>query len=60
MRVRDQTSNDSQDCERVNLHVSRSLGHKLLIHGDEGIVLLIYVQILDNALSQKVLEVFQA
>ena len=59
MWVGDEAGHDSQNCERIDLHMSRSWADILLIHSDVSIVLFIDIEVLYDALSEEVLEVFQ-
>ena len=57
MRVRNQTGNDTENGERVDLHVRRGLLYLLLIHRYVCIVFFVYVKVLEDAFTQEVLEV---
>lgn len=56
MRVWNEASNYSKDSEGLNLQVSSLLVAILLIEGNEGIVLFIHIQILNQPSFQKVSE----
>jgi len=59
MWVGNEARNDSKDREWVNLEMSRLWADYLLIHSNKRVVLFIYIEILNDALPQEVLEVFQ-
>ena len=58
--IGDQASHDSKDGERIDLHVCRVPQDTLLIQCNVGIVLLVDIEVFDQALSEEVREVLQA
>ena len=60
VRVGNQASNHPQDSEGINFHVSVHLCQGLLVQADQSVILLIHVQILDEAFPQEIIKVFQS
>lgn len=59
MWVRNESGNDTQNGERVDLHVRRALLYIMLIHRYICIIFFVYVKVLKDTLTQEVLEVFE-
>ena len=57
--VGNEPGNDTKNGEWVDLHVRRALLYLLLIHRYICIVFFVYVKVLQDALTQEVLEVFE-
>lgn len=51
MWVRNETSDDTKDCEWVYLHVCCDWPDKFFVHGNECVIFLINIQIFDDAFS---------
>lgn len=60
MWVRNETCNDAQDCEWVDLEMCCHWLHSFLTHRNEGIIFFVDVKVLNDAFSQEVLEVFES
>ena len=58
--VRNEPGNNTKNGKRVDLHVRRALLDLLLIHRYICIVFFVYVKVLQDALTQEVLEVFES
>jgi hypothetical protein len=56
MRVRDQSSDGSEDGEGLDLQMGRPRHDHVFVEGDERVVLLVAVEILDEAGGKKVVE----
>ena len=56
MWVRNQSSDSAQDGEWFNLQMSSTGLNRRLVEGNKGIILLIYVEILDESFAQKIVE----
>lgn len=56
MRIWNETSNNSQYCERLNLQVCCLFGTKFLIESNQAVILLIHIQIFDDSPLYQVLE----
>ena len=56
MRIGDESGADAEQRERLDFHVRRRRVDVCLVDGDVAVVLFVHVQILDQAVAQKVLE----